>query len=200
MSDVPSPLYKLCDTECTEEASGAGRPGPAALELPCTKAATACVGRGIRQTGLEPQLLTFPTCVTLVNPGTSPGLHFLLCKWAKRVVVRLQRVTRGALGRTGGPEAVPRPRGSLGGCLLPAEACPLPWQLPSFLASPPPPWPEEAESPSPSVFPQKKIAPGLNHLCCFSLPSVCICLSGNETGKQMPCSRADVMRLGGASR
>lgn len=135
---------------------------------------------------LGSQLFRFPSCVTLANPGTSLGLHFLLRKWVNRAVVRLQWVTC----TTGLLAQVPPPCRSLSPSLMA-----------SFLPSSPGSIrPEEAESPSSSVFLQKKIPPGLHRVCCFSLPLVCICLSGNESGKQMPCSRADVMRLGGASR
>ena len=77
----------------------------------------------------------------------------------------------------------------------PCRSLSPPSLLSSFLASF-----QEADCTSPSLFPQKKIPPGLNRLCCFSLPSVCVyvcvCVYSNELVKQI-CSRATLMRPGG---
>jgi hypothetical protein len=49
----------------------------------------------------------------------------------------------------------------------------------------------------PFYLSSKENSLGLNHVCCFPLFSVCICLSSHEMVKQMPHYTAILMRLAG---
>lgn len=108
----------------------------------------------------------FPSCVTLARPGTSLSLCFVICRWANGVVMRVEQVTPGALGRTVGTDSVtPGGLGLPGLVQSPCGSPSPPWLLPSFPAGLR--RPEEADGTSPSVSPQKEIPLGLNH--CVAL-------------------------------
>lgn len=108
----------------------AGGRGSGARRLQRTQAAQSRVG----QPSYNPSSW-FPSCVTLARPGTSLSLCFVICRWANGVVMRVEQVTPGALGRTAGTDSV-----TLGGLGLPGlvqSPCGSPsppWLLPSFPA------------------------------------------------------------------
>lgn len=116
-----------CGTECGTESRG---PGQRARRLQRTQAAQSRVG----QPSYNPSSW-FPSCVTLARPGTSLSLCFVICRWANGVVMRVEQVTPGALGRTAGTNSVtPGGLGLPGLVQSPCGSPSPPWLLPSFPA------------------------------------------------------------------
>lgn len=202
----PASLYTLCVVPKIRQSVGG--PGQqekqeqAAQGLQGTKGAKSSVSRGVRQTQLKSRSL-FPSCVTLASPGSSLGLSFPICKWANRVAMRVKQVTHGAVSRTVCKGSAVRNGAHCACAVSPQKSVPSPST--SFLPCQAQPGLRKRIALA-LLFPQKKIPPGFNNLCCFLFPSLSfslslflfsLSLSCNEIVKKIACSRAILMRLGG---